>query len=348
MNPKRFWGRDMGEALRAVRSTLGPDALIMDTSTGTSEGNFGIEITAFAAGQTPDDSKVSEVDSAVKKTPDPFDEVRQELAALKSMLGWLAPGLSHRDEISRFLVDQGVAPEIIGRMAAASKDFNGLGSRESIYYALSQLIPTGGQIRPGRDCLALVGATGAGKTTALIKLTVFETQRRRRRVGWVNTDQQGLKASDPLAVYAAILGVSYETAVLGEKELKRAMGRLTDCDLILVDTPGVNPRNEEGINGLTRTLHSFPELRAALLLSAATNGRDMADWVRIYSRARLDSLFFTKLDECRHFGPLINTALGSGLQLSYLTLGQNLAGDLEIAKPEVLASLVLTGVHRHD
>jgi len=54
------------------------------------------------------------------------------------------------------------------------------------------------------------------------------------------------------------------------------------------------------------------------------------------------------LDECRHFGPLINNALGSGYPLSYITLGQNLADDLEITKPEVLASLLLTGGDPHD
>lgn len=74
----------------------------------------------------------------------------------------------------------------------------------------------------------------------------------------------------------------------------------------------------------------------------------MADWVQAYGRLAISSLFFTKLDECRHFGPLINTALGSGYPLSYITLGQNLAGDLEIAKPEVLTSLLLTGGDPHE
>jgi flagellar biosynthesis GTPase FlhF len=54
------------------------------------------------------------------------------------------------------------------------------------------------------------------------------------------------------------------------------------------------------------------------------------------------------LDECRRFDPLINTALGSGYLLSCITLGQNMAGgDLEIAKAEVLTSLLLTGGDPH-
>jgi flagellar biosynthesis protein FlhF len=228
----------------------------------------------------------------------------------------------------------------------ATKESNGICNRESVYHALSRLIPSGGQLLQEKDCLALIGPTGAGKTTGLIKLTVFEMQRQHRLVGWVNTEQHGFKGNDPLGVYAAILGVRYETAASG-KDLQRALDRLSDCDLILVDTPGVNPRNEEGIQALAKLLH-LPELRATLVLSAVTNGRDMADWVRIYSQARLESLFFTKLDECHYFGPLVNTALGAGAPLSYITLGQNLSGDLEVAKPEILASLLLMGVDPHD
>ena len=88
--------------------------------------------------------------------------------------------------------------------------------------------------------------------------------------------------------------------------------------------------------------------QAALLLSAATHGRDMAEWVALYGKVGLNTLLFTKLDECRYFGPLINTALSSGVPVSYITLGQNFTGDLAIAKPEVFASLLLTGVDLHD
>jgi flagellar biosynthesis GTPase FlhF len=54
------------------------------------------------------------------------------------------------------------------------------------------------------------------------------------------------------------------------------------------------------------------------------------------------------LDESRYFGPLVNTILRSGLPVSYITLGQNFAGDFEVAKPEIFASLLLTGGESHD
>jgi flagellar biosynthesis GTPase FlhF len=58
MNPRRFWGRDMGEALRAVRASLGADALISDTRNVSKDQGGGVEITALADGPVaPDDAR---------------------------------------------------------------------------------------------------------------------------------------------------------------------------------------------------------------------------------------------------------------------------------------------------
>jgi flagellar biosynthesis protein FlhF len=342
MSPRRFWGKDMTSALRAVRNTLGPDALIIETKN-MSEGS-GIEITALGEGRGADEPKEQALPAPSISTP--IEEVRDEIAALRSMLSWLAPRIQKND-VLKSLVGHGVSPEIMARISEAMREGPGTNDREKMYDALKRLIPSGGQIEDAVDRLALMGPTGVGKTTSLIKLTVFESQRLNRRIGWVNADQRRLSGDDALALYASILGVRYETAE-NNKELKRSLDRLTDCDLILVDTPGVSPRDEREVKGLERLLHGIPDLRRALLCSATTNHADMADWVKAYGRLGLGSLFFTKLDECRHFGPLINTALDSGYPLSYITLGQNLAGDLEIAKPEVLTSLLLTGGDPHD
>ena len=127
-------------------------------------------------------------------------------------------------------------------------------------------------------------------------------------------------------------------------ELKIALARLADCDLVLIDTPGSNPRNGDGIARLAKSLHGLGDLRPMLLLSAVTNSADLIDWVNSYRTIGLDSLLFTKLDECRYLGPLLNTAISTGLPLSFITCGQSFAEDLALAQPEVFASLLLTGV----
>ena len=347
MNPKRFWGRDMGQALRAVRSSLGPDALIMETKNLSKDLGGGIEITALAEAPGLNDMDETEMEGVAEAAPLPVDEIREELAALRSMLRWLAPGINHAGTVSAVLLKHGFAPETIATITEAMKSIHGADDRERLYRALAELIPSGGQINAAGDRLALIGPAGVGKTTTIIKLTIFETQRRSCRVGWVSTDQRRLVIGDPLAIYAGILGVHYETAA-NRKELKQTLDRMTDLDLVLVDTAGVNPRDGAGMKELSQLLHGFPDLRRALLLSAVTNGADMADWVAEYRKAALHSLIFTKIDECRFLGPVVSTALSVGVPLSYVTLGQNFVGDLEVAKPAIFASLILPGVDLHD
>jgi len=79
----------------------------------------------------------------------------------------------------------GVAAETIAKLSTAVHQFHQSGGgdeRERWYRAIADVIPTGAAIRAKRERLALVGPAGVGKTASLIKLTVFETQRRACRV----------------------------------------------------------------------------------------------------------------------------------------------------------------------
>lgn len=348
MNLRRFWGRDMGEALRAVRGSLGADALISDTRNVPKDQGGGIEITALADGPVaPADSIAEPAVGALRSPAYPIAELRQELAGLKSMLAWLAPGLNHQDQIVNTLLAHGLSMELIGKLTETMQQIAGGDPRERWYQAIAQLIVTGGEIAGGRDRLALVGPTGAGKTSSLIKLTVAALQDQRRSVGWIGMDQRSLAGSDPLAAYAAILGVPYQRAV-DRKTLKEALDCLHDCVLVLIDTPGINPRDALSVKALAKTLLGLAEVRRTLVFSAVTPDKDLADWTARLRPLGGQSLFFTKLDECRYFGPVVSTALNAGLPVSYLSLGQNLTGDLVVARPQVFASLLLTGVETDD
>lgn len=353
MKPKRFWGRDMAEALRAVRSSLGVDALVLQTKDLSAESGGGVEITAVA--EEPNGSAAHQVGAPLAAKPyvaanadaQPVEELRHEIGVLKSMLGWLAPGLNHQDKIVQTLVAHGIGPDLLARLAENKKRITVGDERERWYRAIAQSIPSGAHVRAKNQRLALIGPTGVGKTMSLIKLTIFETQRHGWRVGWIGADERRLRTGDPLAVYASVLGVPYEQAD-GGRSVKEALGRLSECDLVLIDTPGVNPRDPQSVKELKKMFHNLPEVHRTLLLSAGSNGSDMAEWVESFRQVGVHSLFFTKMDECRYFGALLQAMLRADLPASYIAMGQNLSGDLEIARPQVFASLLLTGVELHD
>ena len=139
MNPKRFWGRTMNEALRAVRTSLGADALIMETKNLSKDLGGGVEITALADGPVEEESEREIKVAEPLKTPSlPMDELRHELAALKSMLVWLAPGLNHQDKIVKTLVAHGLSPELIAKLTETMSQIPPAGERERWFQAIAQ------------------------------------------------------------------------------------------------------------------------------------------------------------------------------------------------------------------
>lgn len=377
METREFWGRDMGEALQAVRASLGEDVLILETlsvpAENSKDGGERVKIIAVqekpAQGGTPTPPLLREKGtlSAMREEPkrggtlpassqekrtvmltrkemeaEEVGAVSRQLADLKAMLCWLVPGMKNSGVVAE-LATQGVPPDLMVRLLQEAEAAEGTDEREKLRRTLTRLLPTGGDVEVSsgqRVCLALLGPPGTGKTSTLVKLTVRLTRGGPRRVGWVSLDNRRVTGAEELMAYAGILGVPCEVAE-GQDGLTQALDRLSTCELVLVDTAGMSARDREGIKELAGLLHDIPHLRRTLVLSATTNGHDMKVWSDRYGRVGFDSLLFTMVDECGHFGPLVSTALTCGQPLSYLATGQRVTHDLEVARPETLARLLL-------
>ncbi len=349
MKPKQFLGRDISEALSAVRKSLGPDALILQSRSVPAGNGLGVEVTAMneESDETRGAPRAVERESAAAA---PLKEVQEGLAEVRTLLKWMLPSAA-RKGMAEKLLDRGLAPEIIARLAREMEGIEAQDDRERILTALARLIPCAeefdGAGNAERLCLALVGPTGVGKTTGIIKLTVRLAGRAARRVGWIGLESGRSVGADLLASYCGILDVPYRAAH-DRESLAQAFAELSECDCVLIDTPGFSPRDAGGIEDLAQSLEAVPDLKRMLVLGAATNSRDMGEWVAAYEKLRFDSLIFTKVDECRYFGPLVNTALGCGAPIAYVCGGQDLVNDLQSSRPELLANLILSGWSNDD
>src|SRR5688572_17599736 len=98
--------------------------------------------------------------------------------------------------------------------------------------------------RSGRGSLviALVGPTGAGKTTTIAKLATHPSVFGERTVGLIGLDTYRIGAVDQLRTYAEIARLPFEIAYTVE-DAERARQRLAKCDVILIDAPGRSPKN---------------------------------------------------------------------------------------------------------
>ncbi|MDZ4858247.1 MAG: flagellar biosynthesis protein FlhF [Candidatus Hydrogenedentes bacterium] len=188
--------------------------------------------------------------------------------------------------------------------------------------------------------VALVGATGVGKTTNLAKLAAKYAVTHRARVALITADTYRVAAPEQLRVYANIIGIPLRV-VNDAAEMAKALDTTRDCDLVLIDTAGGSQFNKGQLRELREILSAATPDETILVIGAGTSLDDARCIVENFSLLKPSSLFFTKLDETRRQGALYTLSAESGLPLSYLSTGQNVPDDLTLAQPELVAQLVL-------
>jgi flagellar biosynthesis protein FlhF len=194
----------------------------------------------------------------------------------------------------------------------------------------------------GKHRLALIGPTGVGKTTTIAKLAAIASVLKEKSVALITIDTFRVGAVDQLKTYADIISVPLEVART-PKELKNLLARHSDKDLVLIDTVGRSPYNKLQIAEMKGFLDACPDVLICLVLSVATNHRDLNEIISRYGKFSIDKLVFTKLDETRRYGNLINVANRLKKGLAYVTTGQNVPDDIEVPVPANLAHLILHG-----
>ena len=81
-----------------------------------------------------------------------------------------------------------------------------------------------------------------------------------------------------------------------------------------------------------------------LVLSATTKFTECLDAVQRFQSSNPQKYLFTKIDEACNLGTVFSLLYHEPKPLSYITTGQNVPDDIELAEPERLTNLMLRGV----
>jgi flagellar biosynthesis protein FlhF len=179
--------------------------------------------------------------------------------------------------------------------------------------------------------IALVGPTGAGKTTTIAKLAArWCMQHGPLDLALVSTDSYRIGAREQLMTYARILGAPMHVANNG-KELARVLERLKSKKLVLIDTAGMGPRDVRLSEQLAALQLGAARARVLLALPSQGEAHALEEIARSFASVSPAACILTKVDEAASLGAVLSTTLRHKLPIAYLCTGQRVPEDLHAA-----------------
>ncbi len=188
---------------------------------------------------------------------------------------------------------------------------------------------------------ALIGPTGVGKTTTTAKLAArYVMKHGAQKLGLITTDAYRIGGHEQLRIYGKILGVMVH-AVKDEADLKLALEELKGKHTILIDTVGVNQRDEMVAQQINMLSAPGTNIQRLLCLNATSTAETLADVVSAYKGKGLAGCIMTKLDEAITIGCALDIAIRQKLKLFYITNGQRVPEDMHLANGPLLVDMAL-------
>jgi len=216
--------------------------------------------------------------------------------------------------------------------------------RRRLAVAVESMLPTAGPIKidqgKGPALIALVGPTGVGKTTTVAKLAANFRLREKRRVGLITIDTYRIGAVEQLRTYAQIIDVPLEV-VMTPQQLSQSVARMSDQDIVLIDTAGRGQRDTVKLNELKAFFAAVRPNEVHLVLSGAGREAVLSETVERFAGIGIDRVIFTKLDEAVGFGVVLSCLKKANAALSYVTTGQDVPDDIEVGQGRKLANLIV-------
>lgn len=353
----------MAEAMANVKQELGRDAVILHTRRFKKGGIFGffgkemVEVMAAIDTAVPVVEKkqpVAVVPPAVNTDDSKIVALQGEMAAMRTMIEQLVSQVPQdsgqtasplMDLLIKNDVESAVAANLIKDLPDDTTIRHGdlAVVRNLLVDHIANQLPqiAGIQVLPSTcTAVALIGPTGVGKTTTIAKLAANFVLKEGYKVALLTADTYRIAAAEQLKIYGDIIGVPIEI-VYSPDELRGALNRHKDKQLVLIDTAGRSPSNHYQLAELQALLSVDPAIETHLVLSATTKYRDALDIVNKFSVCSPQKLLFTKIDEATNLGTILNLVYHFPTSLSYFTTGQSVPDDIELISSTKLANMIL-------
>ena len=320
------------------------------------------EATQANVATTKEDEEVTPVNDAqpvvqpvmIASNPEDAEKIQKleaELAQMKTLLTQVMSKDQPQDEVSlqealrRQEVEEDILKDMAAKTAAGDMLMDSLDKRApgvvAGYLEGKLNFAEGIKLnKHGVRIVALIGATGVGKTTTLAKIAARFVLEKNIRAALITADTYRISAVEQLKTYSDIIGLPLEIVYTPE-ELKVAIHKHRDKDLILIDTAGRSQHNDYQMKELQDFLAVDSRIEKHLVMSATTKNRDVADILQKFSVCEPGRVIFTKTDETSTLGLIVNLLADKDISLSFMTNGQSVPDDIIPATADRLAALLL-------
>ncbi|MGL6151647.1 MAG: flagellar biosynthesis protein FlhF, partial [Aeromonas sobria] len=287
-----------------------------------------------------------------------MEGMRKEMASIRKLLEHQISGLMWQEVERREPMRALLIKELkkMGFDDAFADQLAGLIPEDmSIHQAMAQLAEVlTGQLKISEDeilrqggAVALLGPTGVGKTTTIAKLAArFAMKYGAEQVALITTDNYRIGAHEQLQTYGRIMGCPVRQ-VRDAEELATALYQFRHRRLVLIDTAGVGQRDIRLTEQLdTLVKNAKVRIRSYLVMSATSQRRVMQEAVDHFRRIPLSGCILTKLDESLNLGEVINVCIQNALPISYITDGQRVPEDIQVANAAQLVGAAMGSLER--
>ncbi len=358
MNRRVFKARNIQEAMSKVKSVLGPDALIISTRKVPKSLRQ-----PYAKDMIEVEAKPGKPQKKAEPRNNEIESLKEELVTIKDMISVAGMGYGMSNIICNQFGSVGLLASLLRSGISEKKAYSIV---NKACYLLERDQKQGFEVTSLKkyvikECVkeieaknnfrrdnnsgvphvaAFAGPTGVGKTTTIAKLAAHLSLRKKKKVGLISIDNYRIGAFEQLKSYASIMGL-YCMQAYSKDDLVCALDRMKAMDIVLVDTAGHSHYDKKRMTELCSVINGDYKISVHLVLSATTDFINMREAAKAFSVLKPDTYVFTKIDETKMCGKILDQVSDFKLPVSLITNGQKVPEDLIIPDKKKLLSVIL-------
>jgi flagellar biosynthesis protein FlhF len=362
MNRKVFKARNIQQAIASIKEELGSDAMILSTRKIPKSPLDPYAKTMFEVEAAIPQGRDAKPDLNLHRD-DWVESLKEDIADIKDMISIAGFGNGMHNMVCNHFESVGVLASLL-RVGVSEKLASALIQKAS--GLMDETCDQGSKIKSlkkyvMRQCLkqiatrdffnrdnnsgvphvaAFVGPTGVGKTTTIAKLAAMLSFQRKMKLGLISIDNYRVGAFEQLKAYASIMGLLCVPA-FSSQDLSCALDRMKSMDMVLIDTAGHSHFDKLKIDEILKLIKTDFRISVHLVLSVTSESIIMKDAASAFSVFNPDTVVFTKIDETKRCGKILDQVSDIKLPVSLIANGQRVPEDLIVPDKRQLLKIIL-------